>query len=97
MKPGPRRQPSAMLTLRVCQALRAHAERKRDAERSPLRAALMERRPACVIYVKGASYEPARPAARDAAPDPHAGPAGLAAGTRVQRPNPIAEYAPEAG
>jgi hypothetical protein len=96
MKPGPRRQPSAMLTVRVCQAFRAYAERKRETERSQLRAALMERRPACVIYVKRGSYEPARPAARGAAPDPHAGHASLAAGTRVQRPAPLAEYEPEA-
>jgi hypothetical protein len=96
MKPGLRRQPSAMLTVRVCQALRAYAERKKEAERSQLRAALIERRAACVIYVKG-SYEPARPAARGAVPDPPAGHADPPTGTRAQRPVPLAEYEPEAG
>ena len=97
MKPGPRRQPSAMLTVRVCQALRAYAERKREAERSQLRAALIEHRPACVIYVKGGSYEPAWPAARGAAPDPPAGHANPPAGTRARRPVPLADYEPEPG
>jgi hypothetical protein len=79
-----------MLTLRVCQALRAYAERKRDVERSQLRAAQMGCRPACVIYVKSGSREPVQPAARGAAPD--APPV-----TRAQPPAPMADYEPEAG
>ena len=90
MKPGPQRQPSAMLTLRLCQALRAYAERKRDVERSQPRAAPMGRPPACVIYVMSGSREPVQPAGRGAVPD-------APSGTRAQPLAPIADYEPEAG
>lgn len=97
MKSAQRRQPSSMLTVRVCQALRAYTERKKEAERSQLRAALIQRRPACVIYVKDSSYEAALPTVRGTAPGTHAGHPDPQAGTRVQRPAPLAEYEPEAG
>ena len=97
MKSAQRRQPSSMLTVRVCQALRGYAERKKEAGRSQLRAALMKRLPGCVIYVEWHSYEAAQPTARGAAPGTHAGHADPSTGTRAQRPAPLAEYELELG